>query len=88
MPGLLNCRNTFASCKLAQKLLCGLWAIKREAGFAAKGTIGKEPMSLPFAAGSLCCCKPPQWVQGRALVGVKGAKPPEELKILHFTVPR
>ena len=29
-------------------------------------------------------CKPPQWVQGRALVGVQGAKPPEAQTLLHF----
>ena len=29
-----------------------------------------------------------QRVKGRALVGVQGAKPPEDLEILHFTVPR
>ena len=33
------------------------------------------------------CCKPPKRVQSRALVRVQGAKGPEALRTLHFTVP-
>ena len=38
----------------------------------AAGTICNEQQSLPLTAGGYGCCKPPQWVQGRALVGVQG----------------
>ena len=37
--------------------------------------------------GVLGHCKPPKWVQGRALVRVQGVKAPEALRTLHFTVP-
>ena len=49
--------------------------------YRAKGTIGNYPMSLPVASGSTV--SPPV-----GPVGVNVAKPPEDLEILHFTVPR
>ena len=55
---------------------------------SAKGTICNEHTcrSLPGAAGGLGGAVSPQWVQGRALVGVQVAKPLEALAILQYKV--
>ena len=50
-------------------------------GYRAKGTIWNDRSPLQYPAGLLS-----QWVQGRVLVGARGAKPPETLKILKFTL--
>ena len=49
---------------------------------------GNDSRSLPFPAGVLKGTGSSQRVQDRALVGVQGAKPSDDLQILHFTVPR
>ena len=56
----------------------------------AKGTIGNDQMTKGHCLmqlGVSRCCKPPAG-PGKRPGGVQVAKPPEDLKILHFTVPR
>ena len=61
--------------------------------YHAKGTISYYQRSLPYAAGvsnffqGLWCPKSLSGSGGSTLVGVQGAKPQEDLEILHFEVP-
>ena len=54
----------------------------------AESTICNDRISLPGVAGCLGGAISSKWVQGRALVGVHGPKPPEAPAILQYTVPK